>query len=303
MKKPIILLLETIASEAKQLLDKNAIVLEANFPEDYKELTMGKKIDGVITRGKGQINKDLFNHCSDLKVVVRCGVGLDNFDLDEMKKRSISVLNTPGINSQSVAEHAIAFILMMHRMTYQTIKETKGGNWNYRNVFDGDEVQKKTLGVIGLGNIGQKVSYIANALKMKIIGWDPYQKELPSYINHCKEINDLLKHSDIISLHVPLLEGTKDLICSKTIKWMRNSVQIVNTARSEIVNQKDLLNALNDKKISMYSADVLNRDETYEDLLSHRCTLITPHVASLTKATYDNMCLEAVNKMIQFFRV
>lgn len=296
MKKNV-LLLETVALEADKLLRKNTTVHEALQGVNPVEVAKNTTIHAIVTRGKGNVNRELIDVCNELEVVARCGVGLDNVDVDEATKRGVKVINAPGSNSSTVAEHALTLMLMGIRNTWKSVERVKDGDWNWRNQYSGDELRGKTLGILGMGNIGQRVAKLADAFGMKIIYWDkfPVQSEYES----CS-IEDVFKQADVVSIHVPLLDETKHLVGEEQLNLMKPTAWLINTARGPIIDEKALLNALENEKISGFASDVLAEEPPDSDypLLNHPKTLITPHTASLTATTYRNMCVSTVQNAI-----
>jgi D-3-phosphoglycerate dehydrogenase len=298
MKKNV-LLLETIADEAFQLLAEaqNIQIFTAYGEQSLTEILSENSIDAVITRGKGQVNLQLMDACPNLKVAARCGVGLDNLDVKEATARKIKVVNAPGSNASTIAEHTISLILMLQRNLYNAINEVKSSNWNWRNQYEGDEINGKTLGILGLGNIGKKVAKIADAFGMKVVYWNRSKVESPYEFLTFEEV---LRQSDIISIHLPLVTETKQLIDKKALALMKPNAILINTARAIIVDQDALLEALNNKTIAGYGADVpmATPPSANDSLMIHPNTLITPHVGSLTTTTYTNMCVSTVKNVL-----
>lgn len=296
MKKNV-LLLETIAAEADEKLRQHATVFEAYNGTDPLSITKNKPVHAIITRGKGQVQRQLIEIYPTLKVIARCGVGLDNVDIKEATKRNIHVVNAPGSNSDTMAEHTLALMLMLVRNTWETVSEVKKKNWEFRNQYSGDEINGKTLGILGTGNIGSRVARLAKAFGMNVIFWNefPDQTSSDSY-----PLEDVLKRSDIISIHLPLIDDTRNLLGEKELKLMKPGSFLVNTARGAIIDEEALLNALNQHKIAGFAADVLAVEPPVEDcpLLTHPQTVITPHTGSLTATTYRNMCLKTVDNVL-----
>lgn len=301
MKKNV-LLLETVADEAMELLNNAASAGEIEIFTAYGDKPLANilqenSIDGVITRGKGQGNKQLMEACPDLQVIARCGVGLDNVDVKEATARKIKVVNAPGSNSSTIAEHAITLMLMLQRNLYESARQVKAGNWDWRNQFVGDELHGKTLGVLGMGNIGKRVAKLGDAFSMNVVYWDkfPVQSDYQGL-----PLEEVLKVSDIITLHLPLFEDTKNLIGEKELAMMKRHAILVNTARGALVDQKALVDALNNGTIGGFGADVLVVEPPAQDepLLSHPKTIITAHVGSLTATTYKNMCVSTVKNVL-----
>lgn len=300
MKKNI-LLLETVAEAANQLLlDAEDIVVHTAFA-GLPSAEILSNIDAVITRGLGQVNQQLLDACPQLQVAARCGVGLDNVDVAAATQRKIKVVNAPGSNAATVAEHAIALMLMLERNLFQALNDVKSGNWAARSTFKSDEVGEKTLGILGLGNIGLKVAKIAEALGMRIIYWSQSPKDVPyQYVTK----DELLAGSDIISIHVPLTAETERLINAEALSKVKPSCILINTARGQIVDKAALVAALNTGKLAGYGADVPTSPPPAADdpLIAHPKALITAHVSSLTATTYRNMCVSTVSNVLAILR-
>lgn len=300
MKKNV-LLLETVADEAMQLLEKAAAEGEIEIFKAYEgkleTILEENSIHGVITRGKERGDKQLMEACPALQVIARCGVGLDNVDVKEATARKIKVVNAPGSNSSTVAEHTIALILMLQRNIYEAARQVKEGNWGWRNYFVGDELRGKTLGVLGMGNIGKRVAKLGDAFGMKVVYLkrDSVQSDFEGL-----SLEELLQTADIVSLHLPLSDDTQTLIGEKELALMKREAILINTARAQLIDQKALLEVLNNDIIGGYGADIpaVQTSETDELLKRHPKTIITPHVASLTATTYKNMCVSTVNNVL-----
>ncbi len=298
MKKNI-LLLETIADEAMALLhaSENIDIFTAFGEKSLEDILAQNSIHAVITRGKGQVNATLMDACPMLQVVARCGVGLDNVDVAGATARQIKVVNAPGSNASTIAEHTISLMLMLQRNMYRSINEVKAGNWNWRNQFEGDEVGGKKIGILGLGNIGKRVAKIADALGMNVAYWNRRELDVPYEFS---SLDNLLKTSDIISIHLPFVPETNGLIGAKEFDLMKSNALIINTARGNILNQEELYDALIHKKIAGFAADVLIQEPPAEDtpLLGLPNVLVTAHVGSLTSTTYTNMCVSTVKNVL-----
>ena len=292
-----VLLLETIENESFELL-KNEKDIQLHLAwEGMPAADILEKIDAVITRGIGQVNRALYDACPNMKVAARCGVGLDNVDVAEASKRGIKVINAPGSNASTVAEHTISLMLTIQRNLFEALSAVKNGHWASRSTFKSDELNGKTLGILGLGNIGLKVANIAAAFGMKVIYWSPSNKEVP-YLLVDKET--LFRSADIISLHLPLNEETKDIVDEEVFNKMKQGAILINTARGALVNRDALLSAFDTGKLAGYGADVpFSPPPTADDaLISHPKSFITAHVSSLTATTYKNMCLSTVKNVL-----
>lgn len=294
-----ILLLETVADDAMQLLEaaENIQILKGFDEKTLQHHVSTERIDAIITRGKGQVRADLMDKLSHLKVISRCGVGLDNIDVSEASKRNIKVVNAPNSNANTIAEHTIALLLMLQRNLYNAITMVKENRWADRGTYVGDENHGKTLGIIGMGNIGKKVAKIATALGMKVVYWSSKKEDVSyPFLN----FDTLLSTSDSISLHLPLTPQTENLLNASAFSKMKPNALLINTARGGIINQKELLIALNDKKIAGFAADVLAQEppDKNDPLLQLDNVIVTAHLGSLTKTTYTKMCTMTVENTL-----
>lgn len=294
-----VLLLETIADEALNILThaENIQIFTAYGDEPLAKILSENTIHAVVTRGKGQVNKALFEACPDLQVAARCGVGLDNVDVKEATARKIKVVNAPGANASTIAEHTLSLMLMLQRNLYQSINEVKAGNWEARNHFQGDELNGKTIGILGMGNIGKKVAKLADAFGMKVIYWSRTKAE-NAY--EFVSFEDILHQSDIISIHLPYLPETHHLIDDRAFSKMKPNVLLINTARGTIIDQNILYTALENKTIAGFGADVLATEPPApnDPLLTHPKALITAHIGSLTATTYTQMCVSTIHNVL-----
>ena len=294
-----ILLLETVAEDALQILQKASDVrILAEYDQHYDAGALSNiQVDAIITRGKGQVNPALIDACPALQVVGRCGVGLDNIDVAYATSKGIKVVNAPGSNSQTIAEHTMSLMMALQRNLYRSIAEVKAGNWAWRNQFEGDEIYGKTLGILGLGNIGKKVAAMATAFGMKVIYWDKTATSA-DYIS--LPLDEVIAGADIITLHLPLFPDTRELINATSLGKMKKTALLINTARGQIIDQKALFEALKSGTIAGFAADVLTEEPPAKDdpLLTLPNVLITAHVGSLTSRTYTKMCVDTVNNIL-----
>ena len=301
MKKNI-LLLESVSDQASLLLNKHTQVLEAASPRLGQPLAEAHPIHGIITRGKGDVSAELISKCPELEVIARCGVGLDNVDVDAATKQGIKVVNAPGINADTVAEHALTLMLALQRQLFSTVQAVKANDWDARKSYTGDEIRGKTLGILGLGNIGKKVARLAMAFGMSVIYWDARKQEGVEY--PFLPLEEVLQNADIISVHLPLVPETHQLLNEKSLLHLRSHAILVNTSRGEVIDQQALIQALGRKKIGGFGADVLAVEPPApnDPLLQFDNVLVTPHSASLTARTYNEMCVLTVNNAIDLLQ-
>lgn len=303
MNRKYILLLETVAEDAMRMLENASdINILTGFDEtSLKHQIENNVIDAIITRGKGQVRDSFMEQLPNLKVISRCGVGLDNIDVSSATKRGIKVVNAPNSNADTIAEHTIALLLMLQRNLYNAVTMVKENRWGDRGTYVGDETHGKTLGIIGMGNIGKKVAHIAKALGMNVIYWSSKKEDVPfSFV----EFEHLLTTSDAISLHLPLTSKTEKLIDSAAFSLMKTNALLINTARGGIIDQKELFTALQSNSIAGFAADVLAEEPPVENdpLLQLKNVLITAHLGSLTKTTYTKMCTMTVQNTLAILR-
>ena len=297
MKKQI-LLLETISEPSYQLLKDKFTVHLAQSPYSGGDIADKHSIHGIITRGKGAVNDQLIFECGPLEVIARCGVGLDNIDVAFASNQEIPVINAPNSNANTVAEHTLALILMLQRQLFASVVSVKTQQWKFRNKYQGDEIRGKTLGILGLGNIGQKVAQLAQLFGMKVQYWDQVEKEVPY---KKVDFNTIFRTSDIITIHVPLVNETHHLVGRRELTMMQPHALLINTARGKIIDQQALKGVLLEERIGGFASDVLEEEppSSEENWLLLPNVIVTPHSASLTKSTFHEMCMTTVKNVIQ----
>lgn len=298
-----ILLLETIADEAMQVLKsaEDMNILTGFDKASLEKHVSNGKIDAIITRGKGQVRSSLMDSLSNLQVISRCGVGLDNIDVTEATERGIKVVNAPNSNANTIAEHTISLLLVHQRNLYNAITMVKEGRWQERGSYIGDELHGKTLGILGMGNIGKKVAKIADAFGMNVIYWSAKKEEVPYPF---EDFDTVLQISDCISLHLPHTNDTENLIDASALEKMKPTALLINTARGKIIDQLALTSALSSNKLGGFAADVLSEEPPNDNdpLTKLPNTYITAHVGSLTKTTYDYMCMITIQNTLAILR-
>ncbi len=247
-----------------------------------------KDVDAVIAGGE-RYTKEIFVAAKNLKIIARYGVGYDMVDMAEATKFGIFVTNQTGLNSETVAEHTVALIFALARGLVDAVRSTKPKTWSKialkyvsdKNTF---ELHGKTLGIIGLGSIGSKVAKICSGLDMKIIAYDPYVKEekMKQLGVEMVGFEELLKTSDIVTIHTFLNDETKHMIGEKQLKKMKKNAILINAARGPIIDELALYKALKEKWIAAAGLDVLEKEPPEDDnpLFKLDNVIITPHIAS-----------------------
>jgi D-3-phosphoglycerate dehydrogenase len=224
-------------------------------PEELKQII--KDYDALLVRSETKVTKDIIEAAVNLKVIGRAGVGLDNVDLASASKRGIIVMNTPGGNTMSTAEHAMSLMLSLSRNIPQADVSVKKGEWE-RKKFMGAEVYGKTLGIIGLGRIGTEVAKRAIAFGMKVIAYDPFlsMDKATELGIESGELKEIFKRADYITVHSPLTADTKHIIDKNAIENMKKGVRIINCARGGIIDEAAVLEGINSGKLAGAAFDV-----------------------------------------------
>ena len=248
-----------------------------------------KDADGLIV-GVEICDKEFIDHCDNLKVIIKFGVGTDNIDLNYAREKNIFVGRTVGSNSRSVAETAVSYMLADSKNLYASISSTKENRWDK---LTGYEVKNKTVGIIGFGSIGKEVAKMAYGLGMNIIVYDLFSVDrVVLNETNAKEVTfeELLSNSDFVSIHVPLNDKTKNLISYDHLLKMKQTAVLINTARGGIVNEDDLYNALKNEEIKGAYFDVFSSEPPAEDnkLLKLGNFYLTPHIGSRSKEAEIN---------------
>jgi D-3-phosphoglycerate dehydrogenase len=265
-------------------------------PEDLPNVLPA--YDGMIVRSRTKVRQPLLEVCPNLKVIVRGGVGLDTIDVDFAKSKGIAVMNTPLASSASVAELAIGYMFALARSLYKATASMKAEKWDKKS-FEGDEIGGKTLGLIGVGNIGKETAKRANALGMTVVAYDPYVKDLPGI--QMVTLDELLAQADYISLHLPKTKESADMIGAAQFAKMKNGVRIVNCARGGIVNEDALYEALTSGKVAGAALDVFAAEPPTDwKLLKLDNVIGSPHIGAATKEAQARVGAEVAAKLIEF---
>ncbi len=269
-----------------------------NIPED---------VDVAIIRARTKIDKKFLEKYRSLKYILMVGVGLDHIDLKECEKRNIKVFNAPASNANAVAE--IFFLHLLNALRKGCEANNAVKSKGYKNVdrskFFGYDVEGKTIGFIGMGNIAKRIVKKLQGWNVKILAYDIYKDEefAKKYGFEYVDLEHLLNNSDIITLHVPLLPETKHLINSITLSKMKKGVILINLARGEIVEDKAILEGLNKNIISYYAADVLgderNITKEQQALASHPKVFITPHIGAQTKESLQKATRQVIERFLK----
>jgi D-3-phosphoglycerate dehydrogenase len=263
-----------------------------------------KDADALIVRNQTQVTKELLDHGRQLKVIGRLGVGLDNLDLSAAAKKNVVVVFGKNANATSVAEYVISAIFTCIRSLAEASVNVKQGHWD-RKRFTGGEISSKTLGLIGVGEISHRVAVRANALGMRVMGYDPFVSPYDFPIAETGvelvDLERLFSESDFISLHVPLTELTRNLIDKDALTRMKSSAYVINSSRGGIINEDELGAALENKQVAGAVLDVLEQEPPMADhpLVKLNNCIITPHIAGLTEEAQVRTSELVANEVIR----
>ncbi len=282
---------------------QEGIELDVNTGLSSKELkAIIGDYDALAIRSATKVTKEILDAATKLKVIARAGIGLDNVDIDHATKKGVAVMNTPGGNTVTTAEHAIAMMMALTRNIPRATQSLKEGRWE-KKLLQGRELFNKTFGVVGFGNIGSIAANLAKGLKMKVIVFDPYissdhiEKAGFEYVS----LDQLFKHSDYITLHVPKIEGTTNLLDTKAFAKMKKGVMVINCARGGIINESDLYDAIKSGKVAGAAIDVFATEPpTDHPLLTLDQVIATPHLGASTKEAQTNVAVAAANQIIEY---
>ncbi|MBN1353281.1 MAG: phosphoglycerate dehydrogenase [Candidatus Omnitrophica bacterium] len=261
-------------------------------PEELKKIIAD--YDALIVRSETKVTKDIIKHAKKLKYIGRAGVGLDNVDVNEASKSGIIVMNAPGGNAVSTAEHTFSLILALSRNIPQASASVKKGEWN-RKKFMGIELYGKTLGVIGLGRIGTEVAKRAASFQMRVIAYDPFllPEKAKSLGIESVDLDTLLKNSDYITVHTPLTDDTRHIINEGALKKVKKGVRIINCARGGIVDESALAKAIEDGVVAGAALDVYEKEPPAESkIVGIDKVITTPHLGASTEEAQVNVAID-----------
>jgi D-3-phosphoglycerate dehydrogenase len=302
---PKVIVLDNLAQEGLDLLAANA-----NIQYDVRIGLKGDELrdalaeyDGAICRSGVKITTEALSGGGRLKAVVRAGVGTDNIDSAAATRRGVVVMNTPTGNTLSTAEHTFAMMLALSRNIAPANQSLVEGRWD-RKKFMGTQLAKKTLGVVGMGRIGQAVAERALAFEMKVIGFDPFlsaERAQQMGIEVVPTVREMLPHIDYLTVHTPLTEETRGLISSEELDLLRPGVRLVNCARGGIYDEAALLAGLEAGKIGGVALDVYESEPcTDSPLFGKPGVLCTPHLGASTEEAQTNVAVEAAALLVDF---
>ena len=260
------------------------------------------QVDGLVVRSSTKVTPDILAGGNRLKVVGRAGIGIDNIDLDAATQRGIVVMNTPGGNAITTAEHAIAMMFALARRIPAADRSTHAGKWE-KSRFLGVELTGKTLGILGCGNIGSVVAERAHGLRMRVIAYDPFLSEDRASDLNVKKVSldELLQRSDVITLHLPLTEQTRGILDAGALAKTKPGVRIVNCARGGLVVEDDLRQAIESGHVAGAAVDVFSEEPARDNPLFGLDEVVaTPHLGASTTEAQEKVAVQIAEQMADY---
>jgi len=300
---PKVLISDKMDPRAAQIFRERGVEVDeitGKTPDELKAII--DQYDGLAIRSSTKVTKDILDAATNLKVVGRAGIGVDNVDIPAASAKGVVVMNTPFGNSITTAEHAIALMFALARDLPEADKSTQAGKWE-KNRFMGVEVTNKTLGLIGAGNIGSIVADRALGLKMKVVAYDPFltpERAVEMGVEKV-ELDDLLKRADFITLHTPLTDSTRNILSRENLAKTKKGVRIINCARGGLVDEAALKEGLDSGHIAGAALDVFVTEPAKESPLFGTPNFIsTPHLGASTTEAQVNVAIQVAEQMADF---
>lgn len=298
-----VLVSDNISPKGVAILKKAGLEVDVKTgmkPEELKACI--GEYHGLVIRSATKVTAEIIEAAVNLKVIGRAGSGLDNVDKNAASKKGIVVMNTPGGNTITTAEHSIAMLFSVARLIPQATSSMKAGKWEKKK-FMGVELFNKTLGIVGLGNIGSQVAKKAQGVEMNVIAYDPFLSEDQAKATGIKKVSldELFSEADFITIHSPLTPETKGLISAKNISKMKDGVRIINCARGGIINEQDLYEALKSGKVAGAALDVFEKEPPENSpLLTLDNIICTPHLGASTEEAQENVALAVADQIADY---
>lgn len=303
---PKVLISDKLSEEAVAIFKKNNIdvTFEPSLGKDPEKLAaIIHEYDGLAIRSATKVTAELIEKATNLKVVGRAGIGVDNVDIPAASAKGIVVMNTPFGNSITTAEHAIAMMMSCARLIPQANVSTHAGKWE-KSAFMGTELTGKTLGILGCGNIGSVVANRAIGLKMKVMAYDPYlsaERALQMGVEKVEDLEDVLKKADFVTLHMPKTEQTANLLNAERIKIIKKGARLINCARGGLVDEAAVAEACKSGHLAGAAFDVFAEEPAKENPLFNIPNVIcTPHLGASTREAQENVALQVADQMSDY---
>ena len=298
-----VLISDSMSKIAQQIFEKNKISVDVKTGLSEEEIVkIIPDYDGIVVRSATKVTKNIILAGKKLKVIGRAGAGVDNIDVPTAKENNILVMNTPGGNTNATAEHAFALIMSALRKIPYANDTTHKGKWEKKNI-KGTELSKKTLGIVGFGNVGARLSNLVKGFEVNILVNSKSLESRKKGFPHVKNVSfdELISSSDIISFHCKATLDGKPLIKKEDYKKMKPTTIIINTARGNIVDENDLNAALNENLVAGAALDVYSKEPAKKNILfNNPKAILTPHIAASTTEASIVVAEMAANQICKF---
>jgi len=299
-----ILISDNLSKPGIEILEKAGLTVTVKTKMAKEDLLREiKHYDGLIVRSATKVTADVVAAADKLRVIGRAGSGLDNVDTTVATKRGIVVMNTPGGNTVTTAEHTMAMIFALARKIPQANASMKAGKWE-KDRFMGTELYNKILGVVGMGQIGSHLAKLAQGVLMNVIAYDPYlaEERARKMGVELMGLHELFRRADVITVHTPLTAETQNIINADTIGMMKDGVRLINCARGGIINEKDLAEALKSGKVAGAAFDVFEEEPVNPShpLLSLENFICTPHIGASTAEAQENVAVGIAEQIVDY---
>ncbi|CAH0405014.1 unnamed protein product [Chilo suppressalis] len=303
-----VLVVDGVGANCAEILNSHGIKVTTKAKITKDELL--KEIpnhEGLVVRSATQVTKEVLDAGSKLKVVGRAGAGVDNIDVAAAGSKGIGVINAPGANALSACELTCGLTLALSRHIVPAAAALRAGRWD-RALYTGSELNGKTLAILGLGRVGREVAVRMHAFGMKIVGFDPFVSA-----EHCKEfhatkmeLNEIWPIADYITLHTPLIDSTRNFINAGVLKQCKKGIKIVNVGRGGLINERDLLDALNAGQVGGAALDVFEQEPPTDPLtlevIQHPAVIATPHLGASTKEAQVRVGSEIAEQLVNLVK-
>ncbi len=298
---------EHIHPEALRLLEQHGHRLAPILPADLQERAQLLDVEGILTTVSGLITKEVVGKAPKLACIISCSAGLDHIDLATCKQRSIAVYHAPASNASAVADHTIALLFAVLRKLAIADKHVRTGRFE-RDQFLGLELDHKVLGLVGFGAVGRLVAKKLSGFSIRVLAYDPLlsREQIGQHTDvrgmdiRKVELETVLRDADVISIHVPLLESTRNLVSKPQFARMKPTAILLNTSRGPVVNEADLIEALRTKKIFGAGLDVFDGEPNVNrSFFGLENVVLSPHIAAMTEEARRKMAVQAVESFLK----
>jgi D-3-phosphoglycerate dehydrogenase/(S)-sulfolactate dehydrogenase len=300
-----VLIADELSPRAEEILRRGGLAVDVKVglkPPELKSILSG--YDGLAVRSATKVTEDLLAAAARLKIIGRAGIGVDNIDVKAASRRGVIVMNTPSGNATTTAEHALALLMALARRIPQATASMKAGKWEKKK-FSGTELCDKTIGVIGLGNIGRIVAERARGLHMKVVAYDPFlSPDAAAKLGaRLATLDEIFREADILTMHTPLTADTRGLVGAAAFAKCKRGVLVINAARGGIVDEAALVEALASGQVGGAALDVFVEEPPKPDhpLLKLDNVICTPHLGASTEEAQEKVAIEVAEQLVAYF--